>query len=251
MQKNGRASCHAAIFVILLLLLAVFETRAWSILPRRTSVVPKTASPEVRSKSRPKVTFDYNSGAVINPPTSNKWKTFKGSLYGAADRVGNIASKIRKKKSSYIEEGYKDSIERRIISTSLEKDDITPGERLIRQYRQQQRNKEVKIVQREEPVFDLLKEKIYSATDNVKLGSHLSQEQSKNDIPSQYQPYTTSVRPKIASSPVVKSLLPELKSQNPFKRWNAERQIRKWEKEQRQREIMLQREEQVRALKAT
>lgn len=257
MLRPNRISFSTFILVTWMVFLTRFQIGVcWSILPRRSpaaiSADPKVPTLEVRSKSRPTVTFDYNSGAVINPPNRNKWRAFKATLYGAADKVGNLASKVRQKKSVYIQEGYKDAIERKVTSTALENDAKTPGERLIQQYREQQKN-EVKIVQRErdESVFDSFKEKVYSAVERVTLELPPSQEQPKQEFPSQAQSITTSPRPKIASSPIIKSLLPELQSPNPLKRWNAERQIRKWEKEQRQREIMLEREAQVRALKST
>jgi len=255
MLKTVRISSSVAIIATLVIFLTRFQIGAClSILPRRMAAAisadPKVPTPVIRPKSRQTVTFDYNSGTVINKPNPSKWRAFKATLYGAADRVGNLASKIRQKKSSHIQEGYKDAIERKIIPTTLEKDAATPGERLIQQYRQQQKN-ENQIVRRDESVFDSLKEKVYSTAERIQSKLPSSQEQPKQEFPSQFQSFTTSARPKIASSPIVKSLLPELQSPNPLKRWNAERKIRNWEKEQRRREIMLEREAQVRALKGT
>jgi hypothetical protein len=200
---------------------------------------------DIRSKPRQVVAFDASTGNIIQEKQKQSiWGSFKLSVYGSVDAAGSFLSKIRTKDSTRVPpvDGYTDIIERRIL-----RDDgvATPGERLMKQYRQKQELKApMQVAQPKDSLFDSLKESLYAVAD---MKSKPPQE-TLTPQP-RIQTFKPSVQPNIALVPEIREALPKLQSQNPLERWRAQRKIRKWEEQYRRRQMALEREARIQAFR--
>lgn len=139
--------------------------------------------------------------------------------------------------------GYNDVIERRVFSPST----VPPGQRLMQEYKE--RGPTLKVVQPEESFFDSFKESVYSAADSMAAPKQPAQSTpSPLEGVQDFKPYT---QPTILASSTIRDSLPQVQSSNPFKRFFAERKIRRWEDAQRKRDEALDREAQIQAMKDT
>lgn len=138
--------------------------------------------------------------------------------------------------------GYNDVIERKVFSPST----VPPGQRLMQEYKQ--RGPALKVIQPEESFFDSFKESVYSAADSMAAPKPAQSTPSPLEGVPDFKPYT---QPTILASSTIRDSLPQVQSSNPFKRFFAERKIRRWEDAQRKRDEALDREAQIQAVKDT
>lgn len=217
--------------------------RKWStrVMASPPSIMDR-GTPKILVKDRARVSLNRTTGKITeisSPPFHNNervqsWSAFKEAVYGAADLVTSLLSKLHPKPSRPIPtDGYSHSTRssnnaRKLVSGE------SPGDRLMKEFRSRALDDE-----RETPgtAFEKFKENIYKTVDGVAYVAQQPQPHQKVVVlasPSQktVQSFKPAVKQTFVSSPVIKEALPDLRSKSPGKRWLAELKIRNWEGEQ-------------------
>jgi hypothetical protein len=166
-------------------------------------------------------------------PGQSKWDSVKRAVYGTADAVSSLSSRIRGKKghNDILSDGYA-SLESDVFLAPTRLD--SPAQRLMKEY--QRRSLPVATAEKEEitpkKVFDGIKNGLYSAATGAGAAlenSRSTREKSKDAISRDFKPVTKTT---VSRSTEVREALPKLKSSNPVTKWQAEQKIKGWEVQQ-------------------
>lgn len=240
-------------FFCLLVFLSHLET-ATSLLPNvqnfRTATSTKLASFRIRSKKRGRVVYDPKTG-FYRPERkeenksskqnsidgSGAWDSFKSVVYKGIDGAAALPDKIKEvvagnEVDAGIYEGYRD-VQQRVYQ---DKTVTPPVQRLAKEAKahspflgDDDRSKN--------NIFDTLKGAFYSSVDMVLNEPALEKKKEASES------FTPSVKQNAWVSEEFKSVLPDLQSENPITSSMAEWKLGQWERQQRRRQLAVERDE--------
>ena len=228
--------------------------RATSLLPNvqnfRTATSTKLASFRIRSKKRGRVVYDPKTG-FYRPERkeesksskqnlidgSGAWDSFKSVVYKGIDGAVALPEKIKEavagnEVDTGVYEGYRD-VQQRVYQ---DKTVTPPVQRLAKEAKAHSPFLGDDDLSKNN-IFDTLKGAFYSSVDTVLNEPALEKKSEASEL------FTPSVKQNAWVSEEYKSVLPDLQSENPITSSMAEWKLGQWERQQRRRQLAVERDE--------
>jgi len=237
-------------FFCVLVFLSHLKT-ATSLLPNlqnfRTTTSTKLASFRIRSKKRGRVVYDPKTGFYrperkeenksSNQNVIDSWDSFKSLVYKGIDGAVAVPEKIKEAVAkdeidSGIYEGYRD-VQQRVYQ---DKTVTPPVQRIAKEAKAHSpflRDGDLS----QKNIFDTLKGALYGSVDMVLKTPTPEKETEASEL------FTPSVKQNAWVSEEFKSVLPDLQSDNPITSSMAEWKLGQWERQQRRRQLAVERDE--------